>query len=195
MVNKKIIVGINGSPRRGNSYKLLSSFLEGAKDKGFEIRLIDACKIKISPCQECGYCSKEGICRIDDEMTEVRNLLASCAHIAIGSPVFFFGVSAQLKTLIDRCQPFWAMKYLLKKDLSKKFNFERKGFFFSAGGFNKPITFKGGELTIKAFFDCLSVKYEANIFAESMEYRDDILKRKDLLARAYELGNNLNPIS
>ena len=195
MENKNFIVGINGSPRRGNSFKLLSSFLDGAKYKGFEIKLIDACRLKISPCQECGYCSKRGICRIDDEMTEVRNLLENCSHIAVCSPVFFFGLSAQLKILIDRCQPFWAMKYILKRDISERFNFERKGFFFSAGGFNKSITFKGGELSIKAFFDCLSVKYEDRILAESMEYKDDILTRKDLLERAYEFGKSLPFVS
>ena len=182
------VIGINGSPRKGNSFKLLEKFLEGAKDKGLNVKLIDACKIKISPCQECGYCSKEGICRIKDDMTEIRELFENAKYIAVCSPVFFFGVSAQLKILIDRCQPLWVKKYILKTAKTKD---GRKGFFFSTGGFNKEITFKGGELTIKAFFDSLNVEFAEKIFVPSMEYKNDILHRKDCLEKAYEIGKSL----
>jgi hypothetical protein len=189
---KMLVVGINGSPRKGNSYTLLENFLKGAEKSGFETKLIDACKIKISPCMECGFCSKEGICRIKDEMEEIRNDLENAAHIAVASPVFFFGISGQLKILIDRCQPFWVKKYQLQIDISKKFNFQRKGFFFSTGGFDKDITFKGGELVVKTFFDSLYVKYEDKIFVPSMEFKGDIFKREDCIEKAYNLGRGLN---
>ncbi len=186
-----MIIGINGSPRKGNSYKLLLNFLKGAQDKGYEIKLIDACNLNISPCLECGYCSKKGFCRINDEMNDIRNQLENCHHIAVASPVFFFGVSSQLKILIDRCQPLWAKKYILDIDISQKFNFKRKGFFFSTGGFSKQITFKGGKLCVKAFFDCLSVQYYSEILVPSMENKNDIDLRKDLLKKAYSLGFNI----
>ncbi len=183
-----LVIGINGSPRKGNSFQLLEEFLKGANDKGFETRLIDACKVNISPCQECGYCSKEGLCRIDDDMTEIRNLLENAKYVAVCSPVFFFGISAQLKILIDRCQPLWVKKYILKNCAKKN---DRKGFFFSTGGFHKEITFKGGELTIKAFFDSLNIDYADKIFVPSMEYKNDIFKREDCLKKAYNIGINL----
>ena len=186
-----LVVGINGSPRRGNSFILLERFLQGVKDKGYETLLINACKEKISPCMECGYCSKEGICRIDDKMTEIRKILTECSHIAVASPVFFFGISAQLKTLIDRCQPLWAKKYILNIDISKNFQFQRNGFFFSTGGFNREITFKGGELCVKSFFDALSIKYKGSVLAPSMEDKGDILKEEHFLEKAYELGNSI----
>ena len=185
------VVGINGSPRKGNSFLLLKKFLQGAEDSGFETVLIDACKIEINFCRECGFCSKEGICIIKDNMTEIRELLSNCGYIAVASPVFFFGVSAQLKTLIDRCQPFWAKKYQLGEDISEKFDFERKGYFFSTGGFNREITFKGGELSVKSFFDALSVKYEDKIFVTSMENKEDINSETEYLDKAYNLGKNL----
>ncbi len=185
------IICINGSPRKGNSFKLLQQFLKGCSDKGHSTRLIDATEIKISPCMECGYCSKKGLCRIDDPMTEIRDALSTCDHIAVASPVFFFGVSAQLKTLIDRCQPLWAKKYILNQDLANNFNFIRKGFFFSTGGFDNEITFKGGELTVKSFFDALSVKYTDKVLVTSMEYITDINKREDCLQKAYQLGFHL----
>jgi len=182
------IAGINGSPRKGNSFTLLEKFLEGAEKKGFKTKLIDACKLKISYCMECGYCSKKGICRINDQMTEIREILSTCSHIAVASPVFFFGISSQLKTLIDRCQPLWAQKYILKQDFNDNFNFQRKGYFFSTGGFDRKITFKGGELSIKSFFDALSLQYEGGVLATSMENKDDISKEKTLLKKAYNLG-------
>ncbi len=181
-----MIIGINGSPRKGNSFKMLNSFINGAEDKGYKVELIDACSLNISPCKECGFCSKEGVCRVKDEMDEIRSKLEDATHIAVCSPVFFFGLSAQLKILIDRCQPLWAKKYILKKSIP-----EKKGYFFSAGGFSKDITFKGGELTIKAFFDCLNAKLIEKVYALNMEYKNDIDKKKDILEYCYNLGFNL----
>ncbi len=185
------VAGINGSPRNGNSYDLLTKFLQGVRDSGGETVLIDACKINISPCMECGFCSRNGVCRIKDNMQDIHEILATVSHIAVASPVFFFGVSSQLKTLIDRCQPFWARKYQLNNDIGKEFDYQRKGYFFSTGGFNKEITFKGGELSVKSFFDALSVKYENNIFVVSMENKGDINNRNDCLEMAYNLGKNI----
>ncbi len=185
------VIGINGSPRKGNSFILLKEFLRGAEEAGFETLIIDACKLKISFCMECGFCSEKGVCRIEDAMSEVRDNLSECAHVAVASPVFFFGISAQLKTLIDRCQPFWALKYQLGQDIGKSFDFKRKGYFFSTGGFNKSITFRGGELTVKSFFDALSIEYSDNVCIGSMENKGDILKEQDAMKKAYLLGKIL----
>jgi multimeric flavodoxin WrbA len=186
-----MILGINGSPRRGNSFTLLERFLSGAKINGKDVLLIDACKLNILPCQECGFCMKKKKCRLTDEMSDYIDILTKCSHIAVASPVFFFGISAQLKTFIDRCQPLWAKKYIFHEDLSKNFQFMRKGFFFSTGGFNKDITFRGGELAVQCFFDSLSVKFEDKIFATSMEEKGDIHNKPELLEKAFNLGKNL----
>ncbi len=186
-----MIVGINGSPRKGNSFLLLKEFLKGAEEIGKKTMLIDTCKINISPCQECGFCMKNKVCRIKDKMNEYIDILCKCSNIAVASPVFFFGVSAQLKIFIDRCQPLWARKYVFGEDLRKDFDFPRKGFFFSTGGFNKNITFKGGELTVACFFDSLSVSFEDKILVTSMEEKKDILSKTEFLEKAFNLGKNL----
>ncbi len=186
-----MIVGINGSPRKGNSFLLLKAFLDGAKDSGNDTLLIDSCKIDISPCHECGYCMKNKICRLKDSMNDYLKILSKCEHIAVASPVFFFGISAQLKIFIDRCQPLWAKKYIFKEDLSKNFHFQRKGFFFSTGGFNKNITFKGGELVVATFFDTLSVKFENKILVTSLEEKGEIKTKPDILKQAYNMGKTL----
>ena len=125
-------------------------------------------------------------------MTDIRNILERAQIIAVSSPVFFFGISSQLKILIDRCQPLWVKKYILKTDVKIE---GKRGFFFSTGGFNKEITFKGGELCIKAFFDSINATFSEKIFVPSMEYKNDILKRKDCLEKAYNLGKSLSLFS
>ena len=187
-----MILGINGSPRKGNSFILLEKFLEGAKEAGKDILLIDACKLSISPCQECGYCMRKKVCRLDDNMKEYIELLCKCSHIAVSSPVFFFSISSQLKIFIDRCQPLWARKYIFNENLQDNFKFIRKGFFFSTGGFNKNITFKGGELVIKCFFDSLSVKFQEKLYVASMEDKNDIYKKEEFLELAYNFGKSID---
>ena len=66
------ILGIAGSPRRdGNTDLLLAEFMKGTVSKGAEVKTIYLEKFKISPCQHCDSCFKEGKCKIQDDMQQI----------------------------------------------------------------------------------------------------------------------------
>jgi multimeric flavodoxin WrbA len=69
----------------------------------------------IRPCQNCGGCDDTGSCIIEDAMVDIYEAIRSADRIILASPIFFFGLSAQTKIMIDRCQAFWCQRYLLKK--------------------------------------------------------------------------------
>ncbi len=98
------ILGINGSPRGSESQtlKLVEKVLDGAKENGAEVELVDLCKLKIDYCNACGVCYKTGECVHEDDFKEVYDKILESDGLVLGSPVYFNTVTAQLKTLIDR---------------------------------------------------------------------------------------------
>lgn len=174
------VLAILGSPRKqGNTAALLESFLKGARDAGAEIRLIDACETKISPCLECYACADRGICPIQDPMAELYPLLKTYEVVVVASPIFFSGVSAQLKTLIDRCQACWMEKYRLGVRRPK-----RAGYFLSTGARRE---FEGAIATIKAFFITLDIEYRGDVLVGGLE-EEAIQDHPEALEEAYRLG-------
>ena len=111
------VLGILGSPRRGgNSETLLKAFLQGAAAGGAEVEEVLLRDLKISPCLEIYHCFKDGTCPIKDDMRELYGKLLAADVVVLATPVFFYGVSAQAKTMIDRTQALWARRYVMKQD-------------------------------------------------------------------------------
>ena len=122
------VLGLQGSPRRGgNTDTFLTAFMERAGRAGAATETIQTAKAGIIPCKGCGYCEKHGTCIIaDDPMAQnVYGLLRQADLIVAASPVYFYGVSAQLKVLIDRCQTLWSRKYAFR--LADPLAVSRKG--------------------------------------------------------------------
>ena len=105
---KMLILGIAASPRRGgNSEILLDEALRGAQSVGANVEKKVLQDMRIAPCQECYNCHSKGECIIKDDMAVLSSGFRLCDHIILASPIFFYGVSAQAKGMIDRCQSFW----------------------------------------------------------------------------------------
>jgi len=97
------IVGFHGSPRvGGNTETLLAEALRGASDAGAEVAQFALNKLDISPCQGCDACRKLGRCRIEDDMQPLYDELLSAGAIVLGTPIYFWGPSAQAKAFLDR---------------------------------------------------------------------------------------------
>ena len=98
------VLGIMGSPRiKGNTDLLLDEALKGAQSQGAEVEKIVVDKLKIAPCREYYGCLRDGNCVIRDDMDDIYPKLLEADGIIVASPIFFYGLTAQLKALIDRC--------------------------------------------------------------------------------------------
>ena len=98
------ILGINGSPRGKNSrtLKLVDAVLDGAKERGAETELVDIGALDIRYCLGCQVCYAEGECVQEDDLSDLWEKMMRADGIVVGSPVYVQGVTAQLKTVIDR---------------------------------------------------------------------------------------------
>jgi multimeric flavodoxin WrbA len=97
------VLGLSCSPRKnGNTMLLLGRALEGAKQEGAETELYSVSGKDLKPCEGCWVCTKGGECPIKDDMEELFGKMLGADGIIFGSPVYFYGMSAQAKTIIDR---------------------------------------------------------------------------------------------
>jgi len=183
------VLGIYGSPRKGgNSDRLLTEALEGARSAGAETSSIRCRDLDISGCIECGECDETGECVIDDDMQSVYGDLIAADIVILAAPMFFYGIPSQAKAVIDRCQAMWCKRMLEKPpDRRKKYD-GGKGYFIGVGASKGKNLFEGAQLTAKYFFDALDKSYEGGVFVRSVEKAGDVNNNPEALGEACEMG-------
>ena len=186
------ILGIYGSARKGgNSDQLLDKALEGAESSGAEILKVYARDLTMCGCLACGGCDKTGKCIVNDDMQKVYPLLEEAEVIFLASPIFFYGISAQAKALVDRSQAMWA-KRMLEKNAQERKNYDSgRGYLISAGATRGENLFEGSQLTAKYFYDALDMDYEGGIFFRRLEKKTDVNETPETLQEAFNLGRKV----
>lgn len=96
------IVIINGSARKGNTYTAIETFMEVAKEQN-TVERIQPDKLQIAPCKGCGACGCYKGCVDKDDTNPTVDKLAAADMIVFATPVYWWGMSAQMKLVIDKC--------------------------------------------------------------------------------------------
>ncbi len=97
------ILGLSCSPRKsGNTEILVAEALEGARNEGAEVELLSVSGKEIKPCDGCQACIRTSECHINDDMQPIYRALEEADGIIFGTPIYFYGMSAQAKTIMDR---------------------------------------------------------------------------------------------
>ena len=93
-----------GSPRKGgNTDLLVEAFVKGASQK-HHVEVVSVHDYKVNPCMGCNACFKNeaNACVQNDDMSLIYEKMSRADMLVIASPVYFYGLSAQLKAVIDR---------------------------------------------------------------------------------------------
>jgi multimeric flavodoxin WrbA len=98
---------------------MVEAFQEGAISSGHHVDVVDVCRKKIGGCLACEYCHTKGngSCVQEDDMQEIYTMLSEADMLVIASPIYYHGISGQLKCAIDR---FYAAAYPQKPSRLKK---------------------------------------------------------------------------
>jgi multimeric flavodoxin WrbA len=97
------ILGISCSPRKkGNTVSLLEETLRGAAENGADVELFSVSGKNIRGCDSCYACFTNGECHIQDDMQPLYEKLIEADGIVFGTPIYFYGMTAQAKTIMDR---------------------------------------------------------------------------------------------
>ena len=97
------ILGISGSPRLGgNTEIIIKEALSTAEAEGAEVEFITLSDYQLKPCNACGTCFETKNCTIQDDSEKLYQQIVKADGLILGSPSYFQGVTAQMKTFIDR---------------------------------------------------------------------------------------------
>lgn len=186
------VLGIAGSPRRnGNTETLLDWTLEAAREAGAEVvkhRLRD---LGINACQACDACSRDGHCIQEDGMEKLYPLLRNADSVVLAAPIFAMGMAAQAKAMVDRCQPFWAIKYVLKQPLLAPGRPERRGAFLCCAGTHYRDVFEGARQVARYFWHVLEVQPVGELLCPGVDKRGEIEGFPSAREVAVDIGRRL----
>ena len=180
------VLGIVGSPRKnGNTDILVSEVLRGAKDTGSKVEMVFLNDLEIKPCQAiCSdYCKRTSNCKIKDDMTELYNKLFESEVIILGTPVYWYGPSAQFKAFLDRWYAFSHPKYILKMRGKK---------LILITPFEESDTSAANSLVemIEKSINYLDAKFHGSLLV-SVGEKGAIKQNPEAMNRAYEIGKEL----
>lgn len=186
------VLGLLGSPRPdGNAASMLDAALRGAAEANAQTERLDLTRMDIRPCMGCRGCDAgKGCSRHRDDMQLVYGKIREVDAIVLASPIFFMGVTAQTKAMIDRCQCFWVEKYVM--GIRRYEGLRRpKGLFLSCAGSRKSSVFEPAIHIVKAFFAAIDYEYVGEVL---LSHTDDPClgpRKAEALERAAEAGRRL----
>lgn len=186
------ILAIATSPRRGgNSEAMLDSAIAGARAAGAEVEKVALNDIGFHPCLNCGGCDDSCRCVQQDGYTELNDKISAADRLMVATPIFFASMCSQMKCMIDRGQPFWVEKYVLKRKPEPR-QCERRGLLLACGAFPKGDKFlANAEQIFKVYLMCLDVRYAGSVFQPGVDEKGAIQHHPDALGRCRAAGEAL----
>ena len=187
------ILGISSSPRvNGNSELLLDEVLRGARSKGAGVEKIALRQLCMEPCRGCGSCERTGECVILDDAQDLHVKFIETDRLVLATPIYFMAHCAQAKVAIDRCQPFWSRKYVLKKKLFDAAPpHPRKGMLVATAGTTFKNVFAGAQATMRALFNVLEMEYSQDLLCKDVDEKVAVLEHPTAMREAFEAGCGL----
>jgi len=175
------ILSINGSPRKGgNTETLLEAINAGAKDGGAQVSRIDLRKLVVHPCRACDTCKRTGVCVQKDDMEDIVSAMRQADVWVLGTPVYWWGATAQLKAFIDRWYGI-DREFFKNRKVVVVVPFESKNV-------------KTADHVVGMFrdiFDYLSMNQIGTLLAPGVYDRGEIMNRSDYLKAAENLGRSI----
>lgn len=108
---KKVLVITASLRKNSNSTALANAFAKGAKENGNEVETISLIDKKISFCKGCLACQQIQNCVIKDDSNDIVDKMKTADVIAFATPVYYYEMSGQMKTLLDRANPLFPSDY------------------------------------------------------------------------------------
>jgi len=178
-MNKNVLI-LSSSPRKGgNSNLLCDQFIMGAQEAGNHAEKISFRDKKINYCTGCGTCFDKKRCSQKDDMAEILEKMIAADVIVMATPVYFYTMCGQMKTLIDRT-------------CARYTEISNKDFYFiiTAAVNNKKALERTVE-EFRGFTSCLKSPKEKGIIYGTGAWNIGDIKKSDAMKKAFEMGNNL----
>jgi multimeric flavodoxin WrbA len=180
----KHVVGFVGSPRSGgNTDILVDEILAGAREAGATVDKVMLEDLTVNPCKACYTCRSDGECIQEDDMIALYDKMQSSDVWVIGTPVYWWGPTAQLKAFVDR----WFAKAGDKANQEKTFKGRRIVLAVPMGDTDT----KTGRHVVGMFTDALNyvgAELFDSLLAPGAYDAGDVRTLSEIMAKAREIG-------
>ena len=176
----RVTILVGSMRRNGNTDLLARSFADGASENN-DVEIISVADYKVNPCIGCNACRKNenGRCFQNDDMDKIYNKLKTTDILVIASPVYFYGLSAQLKAIIDR----------FHAPVRNEFRIKKLGLLL-VGADDIPELFDSIKVQYKLTLNYFNLEDIGSVTVGGAEEKGEI-RKTDGLQRAFELGKSL----
>ena len=179
MLSKKVLIIASSLRANSNSDALAASFARGAKEAGGETELVSLKGKAIQFCKGCLACQKAQKCPIEDDVREIVQKVKEADILVFATPVYYYGPSGQLKTLLDRLNPLFTADYAF-----------RDVYLLMTAAEDEKATPEGTVKGIQGFVDCFEKScLKGEVFAGGVNDAGEI-EGHPALINAYNMGRD-----
>lgn len=178
---KNVLVISSSLHNKSNSETLAQEFAKGATEAGNKVDFVSLRGKKIAFCTGCLACQKKGKCVIKDDANAITEKMKNADVIAFATPIYYYEMSGQLKTMLDRANSLYASDYKFREIylLTAAADTDKKAMNIAKRGISGWI----------ACFD--DVKLKGALCATGAENPGDVKERTTLLKKVYAMGNKV----
>lgn len=177
---KKILVVSSSLRLRSNSEALADEFARGAADAGNEVEKITLREKDIRFCKGCLACQKTERCVIQDDASAIVEKMHDADVIAFASPIYYYGMCGQLKTLLDRANPLYPSDYRF-----------RDIYMLTSAAEDEKYVPERAVAGLTGWIDCFEkARLAGTVFAGGVGASGET-EGHPSLARAYEMGKSI----
>lgn len=179
-MSKKVLI-LSGSPRKGgNSDMLCNEFMKGALEGGNKVEKVRVSEKNIGYCKACYYCRKSGgECAVKDDMAEILQKMIDADVLVFASPVYFYSIDAQLKTLIDRTVARWTQV-------------KNKEFYYIMTAADSENQAMDTTLAcLRGYADCVSGAKEKGVIYGTGVHENGEVVNTSAMKKAYDMGKEV----
>lgn len=178
---KNILIISTSLRKGGNSETLAMSFAEGVKTNRNNVEIMSLRDKTINFCRGCLSCQKTQKCVINDDANEISNKMLNADIIVFATPIYYYEMSGQMKTLLDRANPLYTTDY--------KF---REIYLLSSAAETEDTAMDRAITGLEGWIECFEkAKLKGALLAKGVTNIGDI-ENNEILKKAYEMGINIS---
>ncbi len=179
-MRKKVLI-LSSSPRKNsNSEALAEAFFRGAEESGHAAELLRLRDIQYGFCRGCLACQTSRRCVLQDGAAELVQKAGEADTLVFATPVYFYSVSGQLKTALDRLNPLYGTDYAFREVV-----------LLATAAEDETDTVRGALKAVQGWVDCFpQVEITGVVFAGGVNLPGEV-QGHPALRTAYEMGKAL----
>lgn len=180
-MSKKVLV-LSTSPRKNsNSEALAEAFARGAADSGHEVELISLRGKELRFCMGCFACQKSGKCVLRDDMQEIVPKMEQADVLVFATPIYYYEMSGQMKTLLDRGNPLFVSDYRF-----------RDVFLLASAAEDEDFVPQRAISGLEGWIECFpKARLAGTVFGGGVTDTGEMKNHPQKLQEAYALGQSL----